>query len=64
MWREWIKRKGIKEVAFLLDVHPETVRGWVNGKRPKDEHKKRLVAIAGNEFGYSDFFADIGVDNG
>jgi hypothetical protein len=60
IWRLWIKRKGVQEVAFLLNVNQETVRGWVNyGKNPKDEHKKRLVALSGNEFGYADFFTDM-----
>jgi len=57
MWRQWVKSKGIQEVAFLVGVNQETVRGWVNyNKNPKDDHKKKLVALSGNEFGYADFF--------
>jgi len=59
MWREWVKRKGIQEVAFLVGVNQETVRGWVKyGKNPKDDHKKKLVALSNNEFGYADFFTN------
>ena len=56
-WQQWIKRRGIGDVAIILGVHYETVRAWVNdGLMPKDVNKKRLVLLSGGEIKVEDFF--------
>ncbi len=57
VWKEWIKRVGIKTIADKLGVTYEVVRLWANtSQNPSDKHKRLLVQMCEGEFGYSDFF--------
>lgn len=57
MWRTWIKQQGANKIASELGVSSETVRLWVKqDQNPKDKMKKKLVEMAGGEFGFADFF--------
>lgn len=60
MWKNWIKRQGVKDVAEKIGISIQAVHGWLRDeKRPSDIHKKRLIELAKGEFGYADFFADL-----
>lgn len=59
-WREWIKRKGIKNVANECGLSYEMVRLWVKGvNEPTKRHIVRLIEISEGELRLEDFFPEL-----
>ena len=56
-WRKWIEQRGVLAVSRELDIHYETVRGWVRYKQvPSSKNKQKLVKLAGGTFGFESFY--------
>ena len=51
--KDWIKSKGVRHVADLLNVNPNTVRYWAWGMTyPKTEQMREIKRITKGVVGY------------
>ncbi len=58
-WREWIRDRGIEDVAYLVNKSPATVRNWVYADTwPTLDNVLKILAISNYELCLRDFLHD------
>ena len=57
MWKRWIRKQGVKNIAKQLNITDQAVYKWLWDKGlPSDKNKKKLIKISRGAIGPADFF--------
>lgn len=58
-FRKWLKQKGPRKVAKMLDTESPTVNAWLRGdSSPKALTMQKLVELGKGQFSYDDIIND------